>query len=81
MRLVTCAMNVVHPNRARSSTEMGVAVCLEGVRVTQLSAHYVRIFQCPAIVTDRPPWAAVIDLHSSLVGARSIHQSNGNVCV
>ena len=81
MRLVTRAINVVHPNGARSSTEMRVFMWLKGVRVTQLSAHHVCIRICPDIATDCPPLATMIDLHSSFVGARSINQSNGNVCM
>lgn len=79
VRLSAVAVDIVQENQAGSVTEVGVGVCRDGRATTCLLAHYPGIVEDPVIIAHCPPVSLVVDLHPTLAGVLTIHQTDGAI--
>lgn len=69
--LVRCAMHIVHPDTANTTSKVRAAIDARRGNVAELSAHDVRTLEHEAIIRDCAPFTVVHDLNSSLTRPRA----------
>lgn len=79
VRLSAVAVDIVQENKAGPIAKVGVGVCRDGRTATCLLAHYPGIVEDPVIITHCPPVSLVVDLHPTLAGVLSVHQTDGAI--
>lgn len=69
------AVDIIQQNQTSSVAEVGVGVCIDSITTAYLLAHHLGIVEDPVIITHRSPVSLVVDLHPTLTGILSIHQT------
>ena len=73
--LCSTALDVIHPDSARSLAISRAAWCRVRTGETKLIANHISVIDIPAIITDCAPLAVVINFNSAKINT-AIHQTN-----
>ena len=73
--LCSSALDVIHPDSARSSAIPCLTRCRGRTRETKLTANYMSVFGIPVVITHCAPSAVVINFNSAIINT-AIRQTN-----
>ena len=73
--LCSTALDVIHPDSARSLAISRAAWCWGRTGETKLTANYMSVIDIPVIITDCAPSAVVINFNSAIINT-AIRQTN-----
>ena len=73
--LCSTALDVIHPDSARSLAILCTIRCRRRTRETKLTANHMSVIGIPAVITHCAPSAVVINFNSAIIST-TIHQTN-----